>query len=535
MSSNRFAAFLEDASDSDKTPEKPVKHNVHIPSYEDLSSHREDEETVLSAIYGPDFSIKDGAWGSPKLEVQVRPPDLDYDKIGSQLKLSVQLGKHYPYVIPTIELKDVEGLSKKEQSKLAQQLKKRATELAEIGSVMVCEFVQIVEDFLLEKNVDPTMSAWEQMKAREAREKEEKERIKDEIESPNFDARSASKQTFDHEGSSNNLNSRPEAASADVERELARQREAIAAVNRERRKLGNVFDQNSSPEDENNAVAFGLFDEEDEFSDGFDDDDNEDDAPLANLVGSSRYKTDFIELGILGRGGGGEVMKVRNRLDRRIYAIKKIILESERGNFAKYGAIQNRKLRREVKTISRMTHKNIVRYYQAWQEGGSGEDTIAEDDGMDGASVDKSEGDINDESDVNGSDWWSKASEEEDEAPSRMWGNGSDSDASSSSGASSPWPDEDDSPLTQKLHRGSLVNLLEHENEHGFQVGNRCCLIDFRATRFNGISLSEIYRILSCQGSAFKIPRIMVCTTRRASRSLQSTVRRATLCGMNRR
>jgi hypothetical protein len=91
---------------------------------------------------------------------------------------------------------------------------------------------------------------------------------------------------------------------------------------------------------------------------------------MSSLFGLSRYQTDFVELGLLGRGGGGEVVKVRNRLDRRIYAIKKIILEPEEGKYAKFGAIQNRKLRREVTTISRITHKNIVRYYQAWVEGG---------------------------------------------------------------------------------------------------------------------------------------------------------------------
>ena len=52
-----------------------------------------------------------------------------------------------------------------------------------------------------------------------------------------------------------------------------------------------------------------------------------------------------------------------------IDAVKKILLEPERGRYAKHAAIQNRKLRREVTTISRMTHKNIVRYYQAWVEG----------------------------------------------------------------------------------------------------------------------------------------------------------------------
>jgi hypothetical protein len=54
----------------------------------------------------------------------------------------------------------------------------------------------------------------------------------------------------------------------------------------------------------------------------------------------------------LGRGGGGEVVKVR-RPDRRIYAVKKILLESERG---KYGALQNQKPRRKPPLL-RMTHK----------------------------------------------------------------------------------------------------------------------------------------------------------------------------------
>lgn len=100
--------------------------------------------------------------------------------------------------------------------------------------------------------------------------------------------------------------------------------------------------------------------------------------PTSGTGAYSRYQTDFVELGPLGRGGGGEVVKAINRLDRRIYAIKRIVLESEeeegkdlskRSKIKNQRAvIQNQKLRREVTTISRMTHKNIVRYYQAWVE-----------------------------------------------------------------------------------------------------------------------------------------------------------------------
>jgi translation initiation factor 2-alpha kinase 4 len=339
MSSGRFSAFQDSDSDSDEeAPPSPIKKNVHIPSYEDLSTSRVDEETVLRVVYGTDFSKEDGAWGCPKLQVQVRPPDMDPDRIGSELRLSVQLGKQYPYVIPKVELQNVKGLSKQEQGTILQKLKERALELASSGSMMVIEFVQIVEDFLLEHNQDPTMSAWAQMKAREAKEKEEKEKIES-VRNKEL------KLLMQAENSSNNPNStsvlspgdnrafRPSfeqefdsgspllghgAASTDIERELARQRGAIDAAKRERRKMGALFGKNSSGEDEGDSTILnGLdFDDDDENDDAFDDDD--DDDPPAPHAGSSRYQTDFIELGILGRGGGGEVVKVKNRLDRRI-------------------------------------------------------------------------------------------------------------------------------------------------------------------------------------------------------------------------
>lgn len=58
---------------------------------------------------------------------------------------------------------------------------------------------------------------------------------------------------------------------------------------------------------------------------------------------------------------GGEVWKVTNRLDEREYAVKKILLDPKDESF-------NLKILREVQTISRMLHKNIVRYYAAWIE-----------------------------------------------------------------------------------------------------------------------------------------------------------------------
>jgi len=75
----------------------------------------------------------------------------------------------------------------------------------------------------------------------------------------------------------------------------------------------------------------------------------------------SRYHSDFEEIQLLGRGGFGQVVKVKNRLDGRYYAIKKIKLDSNTS--------LSRRILREVLTLSRLHHEHVVRYYQAWIEG----------------------------------------------------------------------------------------------------------------------------------------------------------------------
>ncbi|GAA5862450.1 hypothetical protein JCM3774_002522 [Rhodotorula dairenensis] len=74
----------------------------------------------------------------------------------------------------------------------------------------------------------------------------------------------------------------------------------------------------------------------------------------------SRYRSEFEELEFLGRGGGGQVVKARNRLDGHLYAVKKIRLPNDRAS--------ENKILREVTIWSRMNHPNIVRYHTAWTE-----------------------------------------------------------------------------------------------------------------------------------------------------------------------
>ena len=76
---------------------------------------------------------------------------------------------------------------------------------------------------------------------------------------------------------------------------------------------------------------------------------------------SSRYESDFEEIEFIGRGGFGAVVKARNRLDGRLYAIKKVALDSD--NFQ-----ENQQILGEVTTLARLHHEYVVRYYQAWIE-----------------------------------------------------------------------------------------------------------------------------------------------------------------------
>ncbi|KAI0029609.1 kinase-like domain-containing protein [Vararia minispora EC-137] len=75
----------------------------------------------------------------------------------------------------------------------------------------------------------------------------------------------------------------------------------------------------------------------------------------------SRYKQDFLELELLGRGAFGSVVKAMNTFDGGIYAVKKIKLRNEDWN-------KDNKIFREVEALSRLSHRYIVRYHSTWIE-----------------------------------------------------------------------------------------------------------------------------------------------------------------------
>ena len=78
---------------------------------------------------------------------------------------------------------------------------------------------------------------------------------------------------------------------------------------------------------------------------------------------SSRYQENFVEEGRLGKGGFGEVVKARKKLDGQIYAIKKItITQGPRESLTVTDILK------EVRLLSQLSNPAVVRYYDAWLE-----------------------------------------------------------------------------------------------------------------------------------------------------------------------
>ncbi|PYH41576.1 putative protein kinase [Aspergillus saccharolyticus JOP 1030-1] len=86
-------------------------------------------------------------------------------------------------------------------------------------------------------------------------------------------------------------------------------------------------------------------------------------------VEPSRYTSQFREIKVLGRGSFGEVYHVRNVVDGQDYAIKKIPLSQRRFEQLQGGNKNHLEtILKEIRTLAKLDHTNIVRYYSAWAE-----------------------------------------------------------------------------------------------------------------------------------------------------------------------
>ncbi|KAL4871122.1 hypothetical protein BDV12DRAFT_164818 [Aspergillus spectabilis] len=91
--------------------------------------------------------------------------------------------------------------------------------------------------------------------------------------------------------------------------------------------------------------------------------------PAPSTPPVSRYAVEFSEIRVLGRGSFGEVYHVKNHIDGQDYAVKKIPLSQKRLEQLQLGnENQLENIMKEIRTLARLEHVNVVRYYGAWIE-----------------------------------------------------------------------------------------------------------------------------------------------------------------------
>lgn len=91
--------------------------------------------------------------------------------------------------------------------------------------------------------------------------------------------------------------------------------------------------------------------------------------PSHPLLDTTRYARDFEEVCMLGKGGYGSVFRVSHRLDGRSYAVKKIHLgPSILSRVQDNGEAELDAILSELRTMAKLEHPNIVRYFGGWVE-----------------------------------------------------------------------------------------------------------------------------------------------------------------------
>ena len=356
-----------------------------------LEDHVVYEIEALKSIYLDDFEDRGEVWGSPCFAIKVKP-QAEGD-MTCCVTVVITLSKSYPKVVPRCELDDVKGLSKDEEKKLKSLMTKTAEE--HVGEVMIHEIVDSVQNYLYDHNRTPSIPLYKQMQDREKMEETALDVLRrGEVLGEGDPDSETGQKKLQQSGSANKSRSLGDRGHESIDGPNLRAKyhsgerstsltddiagdKASVSINR---KVWDVENKNEYEEGSSEGGETWLTDllkhkiSENlmEYDDDLDDDDEHENNLLqqqtllmqqkqGGVEGGSRYHKEFQEIHLLGKGGGGEVWKVKNNLDRRAYAVKKILLNpTDRAS--------NNRIRREVTTISGLLHKHVVRYYAAWVE-----------------------------------------------------------------------------------------------------------------------------------------------------------------------
>lgn len=302
-----------------------------------IRQEAQDELEALEAIYGDEFELRKPVWHCPCFAIRAIPgsshsQSCSHGNVYAHVKLVFTLSKSYPSDAPKIDVEEPKGLSDEAISEL-KQLVSRVSKKS-IGEVMCHKIISEVQEFLNRYNIRPK-TFYEEMITRQEKQQKALNAFRAQELSDSKEPQFPEPMPLERNHTTASSISMSQADSDLVK--------------------DDVLDAGYRSSDSGSKQLYS------EGEDG--DDDYEYGTTVMqrndSSTMSSRYAEEFQELALLGKGAAGEVWRVRNKLDRRNYAIKKIILK-------KKDAVLSSRIRREVTTVSRLVHKHIVRYYAAW-------------------------------------------------------------------------------------------------------------------------------------------------------------------------
>lgn len=328
-----------------------------------------DLRKLVKVSRNPKKRKRDRLWIPLDLSVKIesRPEPI------AEFDLHIKCTRKYPLVPPAIGFKNVKGIGRALISKLHKQLKYEAANEEHKGQGCIALLIMRAQQFLEDHYRDLELnnkSFYDQMveqkqscdrkaelsrKQQDELDKRERERQVEEIRQKILRKRELFHESKKRRDSQNsNVDIDQDESTYDYDGDL--EAESTTTSQTDEGELTNRIDElDELAEDEETLVTRSrrstFVGASREIRS------NED----LNSNAISRVDLEYEVIEELGHGGFGTVYKVRNRVDSRLYALKKVKLNPDNETL-------NEKIMREVKLLSRLNHENVIRYYTAWNE-----------------------------------------------------------------------------------------------------------------------------------------------------------------------
>lgn len=293
----------------------------------------------------------------------------------AEFDLHIKCTRKYPLLPPAIGFKNIKGIGKALITKLHRQLKFEAANEEHKGQGCIALLIMRAQQFLEDHYRDLELnnkSFYDQMveqkqscdrkaelsrKNKDDLDKLERERQVEEIRQKILRKRELYNESRKRRDSQNsNVENDPDESTYDYEGDL--DAESTTASLTDDGETNRIHEIDEFAEDEETIVTRSR---RSTFVGATKEARSSEELNQDQGYAQSRVDLEYEVIEELGHGGFGTVYKVRNRVDSRLYALKKVKLNPDNETL-------NEKIMREVKLLSRLNHENVIRYYTAWNE-----------------------------------------------------------------------------------------------------------------------------------------------------------------------